>query len=87
MFFKEASEHRELIDDFYHVLEKHGEDMDLLSRWMRFNLFCAMADTICKGDRALAKDFARDYLKLKYSEDKTELNGAGFIDKANNIKQ
>lgn len=81
----EASQHRELINDFFHLIEKHGEEFKELTQWMRFNLFCTMADTICQGDRNLAKNFARDYLKMKYSEDKTELNGDGFVDKANTI--
>lgn len=80
----EASQHKELINDFYHILEKHGDEFNTLSQWMRFNLFCSMADTICTGDKTLAKSFARDYLKMKFNEDKTEFNGPGFVDKATN---
>ena len=76
----ELSEHKELIADFFGILEKHAEEFKDLPEWSAYNIFCYAADVCTCGDRERAKQFARDYLKMKYKEDKTAFNGPGFIE-------
>ncbi len=64
----ELEEHKRLINDFFDFFSARSEELKGLPRWTSYQLFCTAADYIAQGDPNLAKDFARDYLKAKYTE-------------------